>query len=176
MKPIILTIFLLSILFLDVKAQEEVSQLKPCPIPPKLTKEELKKNRKLPRGEFFDVYENIKIFVGIENKTLPNGKNISIVKAETNSYELTFTNTAENQLLVTKLDFFIRITSVDKKNDGCFEEKIRYSFKEDEVKKKIPILYQKVFELSKGIYTILFLVRDIETGKIGTQKIKFEIK
>lgn len=179
MKQILFIIFLTLNFFLKFNAQESevINQLKPCPTPPKLTKAEIKELKRINRDvEYIDYGDPIEIFVGIETKILSSEKTAGIIKFQTNSYELTWTNADEKGILVARLNFFFRITSIDKKFDSCFEEKFRYSFKEDEVKKKIPILYQKVFELPRGVYTLDFLVRDIETGKTGTQKLKFEIK
>jgi len=145
--------------------------------PVKLTKAELKRIRQIEKDFEYIVFgEPIKIFVGIESKILANEKTAGKIKFQTNSYELVWTDFGEKGFLVTKLHFFIKISSMNEKNDRCFEEIIRINLKEGEVKKDGPILFQTVFELPKGNYTLFFLVRDIESGKTGTNSINFEVK
>jgi hypothetical protein len=177
MKQVLFIVFLSLIFCLNIKAQdsEEISQLLPCPIQPKPTKSELKWIKKH-SGDIIDPSAPVEIFVGIENRILPNGKKVSLIKSQTSSYELVWTDFGEKGFLVSKLNFFIKISSKITKNENCFKEIVRLSFNEEEVKKNIPILYQKSFELSEGKYTLVFLIRDIETGKTGLQKMNFEVK
>ena len=177
MKFYLSILFLTLIFFGNIKAQEEISQLKPCPTPPTLTKAEVREIKRIKKESKYIIYgEPIEIFVGIETKILSSEKTVGIIKFQTNSYELTWTDFGEKGSLVTKLNFFVKTTSIDTKFDRCFEGKVRFQLKEEVIKNKTPILYQIPFELPKGIYTLEFFVRDIETGKIGEQKIKFEIK
>ena len=125
MKPLILTIFLLSILFLNVKAQdsEEISQLKPVQ---KLTKAKLKKLKKLSKDSYdpFDI-QTIDLFVQIETKILSNNKKVSLIKAEFKSNSLFFKGIDKEESVAT-LNTFGKITSNDKNIEGIFEDAVNF--------------------------------------------------
>lgn len=174
MKQIVFIIFLSLVFVLSIKAQDstEVSQLTPCPVPRQLTKSELKKIK----DQIIHIFpsEPLKIFVGIEPIILPNEKRASLIKSQMNSYEVVFQD-MNNGDFQGRFNFFIRISSIDKRTDGCFEEKRNFTLKKDEIGRKVWLNYNKLFELPKDKYTITFIVRDIQTGMIGVEKITFEV-
>jgi hypothetical protein len=177
MSRLLFIIFLLFGCSLSVQAQDaiKISELTPCPTPPKLTKSELKRSKQFAKDviHIYD-FKTLKTFVGIEPVALSNGKKASLIKSQMNSYEVSFMEMNDGKFQ-GEFNFFIRITSINKKFDGCFEERRNFNLKKEDIGKKVWLKYNKVFELPKDIYIITFFVRDIQIGVNGLEKIRFEV-
>lgn len=182
MKRLLFTIPLLFLLVSNLIGQtsDEISELTPCPVPPKLSNAELKGQKKwkddLRKGKIHYLPSDpIKIFVGVESKTLSNEKTVGKIKFQTNSYELVFREISK-EISVATLNVFIKVISIDSKINGCFEEQIKFSLSRDEFGKKKTFSFFKIFEMPKGKYNLDFFIRCVETGLIGQERFYFEVK
>jgi hypothetical protein len=117
--------------------------------------------------------ETIEMSVGITNKILSSGEKVSLIKAEFNN-KLFFQELEKGESLAS-INIFIRITSIDKKVDGIFEEAINFVLTKEQKGKLDSLPYQKMFELSEGKYKLSFVVRDTQTGIIGIRIVPFEV-
>lgn len=182
MRCIICFVFIFVFLIFSAKAQSsiEISYFKSCSKP--ITRKQLQevnKNVKCIIGEKIEAQEDIKSFVGIEITKLPNGKNLVSIHSQTDSNQIVFLE--ENDDLNAKLSLSLKLQSVDKNDAFCFEDNQSFKFKKAQLTdsvhwKSVQLTYKKNFELSKGEYTLLFLVRDTISGLFGVEKIRFEVK
>lgn len=147
MKSIIFLIFLFSFVIANAQTSETISELTPVP------SNVGKFVGKLPG-------KSLKIAVKTEPINLSGEKWGLALTVQTNYKELNFENIGGQP--TTRLTVYGRITSMDKKIDGFFEERVITSVKIDDLlntREKFVTL-RKVFELPAGKYQIGIIVRD----------------
>lgn len=174
MKFYLSIIFLTLTFFLNVNAQdsEEISQLTPIRKP---TKSELKKLKKLSSINVCPLGADIiDVSITVEPKILSNGKKVTVIKADFRSNSLFFKEIEKEQSLAA-INVYGKITSIDEKLNGTFEEAINFVFTKEHKVKLETLLFKRIFELPEGKYKLTFAARDTQTGATGARVVKFEV-
>ncbi len=166
----ILILFVSSIA--NAQSYEVISELKPIP------KKFKKFSKKLPKSSYSIVDETKFDFESqIDFVVLPNNKTGIAVNVKTTYYDLIFEPFGEEGKLRAKMRIFGRVISEDKKMSGFFQDNLAFEMTQEdyEKSKNTPIIFRKVFALSKGKYKADIIVEDFASGNRGIKAIKFQI-
>jgi hypothetical protein len=181
LRSLITSLILVLIVFsVNVKAQstDEISELKPYS--EWLEKKRIESERNNPRPvEYmisFGPPQKLKTKFNLVILSTQSEENITSIAFTTPIKEIVFEDI--ERIPTSRIRYFGRITSNDKKFDRVFEFFSILTRNLDELKKinSQATIFKKSFRLQKGKYRFEFIITDVKSGNYRVKSFKMEIK